>query len=178
MLNRSKAIRSQKLDSPEPITLTVSGWAPSKSNSYRIANGRMFKGSPGRAGNAVAEFEVSALRTMLENCIKPLEGWVAVEAMVYPPNLRSDIPGCEKVLLDSLQNWRWGKEGKRRVRVPNIKGYGCYADDKQVRRFVVDFGGVDAANPRIEIIVTPWVCQKNVHKFLTNSRIKPKCLSA
>lgn len=147
------------------VRLTIPGWAPSKSNSYRI--GRRADGTPvivkgggsGRnhdKGNALAEFEQAALAAVLTNRVEPFEDFVSVEATVYPPNMRCDIPGCEKVLLDSLQNWRMGKGKSKRRRVVNIGGYGCYLNDSQVKRFLVEFGGVDKVNPRIVVTIKPW----------------------
>lgn len=138
------------------IRLVIPGWAPSKSNSYRIARGRLIKGSPGRAGTAVQDFELATLTTMCMARVEPFEGPVSVEAMVFPPNMRSDIPGVEKLLLDAMQNWRWGKVRGARKRIVNVGGYGCYLNDAQVRRFLVDFGGVDKVSPRIVVRIFDW----------------------
>lgn len=144
------------------INLTIPGWAPSKSNSYRIGTTKagtpfLFKGSPGRTGDAVKDFELAAQAACITNRVDPFEGDVTVEAMVYAPNMRCDIPGVEKVLLDSLQNWRWKTVRGKRTKFVNVGGYGCYLNDSQVKRFVVDFGGLDPVNPRIVVTVKPWV---------------------
>jgi hypothetical protein len=60
---------------------------------------------------------------------------------VHAPHDRADVPGVEKALLDALQAFRV----VNRRRVPNPGGVGCYANDKQVRAFTAEDGGVDAA---------------------------------
>lgn len=138
------------------IALVIPGVCPSKGNSYRIAyrgdRPTLVKGQRHDGSASVEAWEVAALAAMLRARVMPIEGFVAVEALVFPPDDRADVPGVEKALLDSLQSWR--KQGRRRA--PNPFGAGCYANDKQVRRFVADFGGVDATRPRIEVTVRPW----------------------
>jgi len=157
------------------IHLVIPGVAPSKGNSYRIVyrKGRptLMKAGGGRYhdGRTVDAFEAAALRAMLEAKARPMPGFLTVEAVVYPPDLRADVPGVEKVLLDSLQSWRQ----RGRQRVPNPFGAGCYDDDRQVRRFVADFGGVDATSPRVEVIVTPWTPRSGALAFVSPAVVGP-----
>lgn len=139
-----------------PVLLTIPGVAPSKGNSYRavLRGGKpaLVKGRRHAGSADVGAFEAAVLQAMVDARLQPFAGPVTVEARVYPPDQRRDTPGVEKALLDALQSWR--KQG--RVRVPNPGGVGAYADDRQVRRLDVEFGGVDRERPRLELRITPW----------------------
>jgi Holliday junction resolvase RusA-like endonuclease len=127
------------------FTLVIPGPVPSKANTYRrAANGGLY------ADPAVQAFAGTVYLVMQVARITPLTGDVAVEVTLYPPNNRGDLAGCEKALLDALQDWRYGPKRKR-FRL----AYGCYHDDRQVKRLVLQHGGVDKQNPRAEVTITP-----------------------
>lgn len=130
----------------EQLVITVPGSVPSKGNLYRVSR----RGGLYSTGE-VHDFSALVARVMIDAALVPLKGDVDVTVWVYSANDRRDIAGCEKALLDALQNWRRGSRGKR---IP-IR-HGCYQNDKQVRRFLVEWGGIDKKNPRCEVIVKAY----------------------
>lgn len=130
------------------IALTIRGAVPSKANRYRRGkNGGLY--SP-------ADVKVFADRVLFEMMrlkIRPLDGDVEVSVKLYPRTARPDLTGCEKALLDAMQDWRYVNVDGRRTKLAYF--HGCYHDDKQVKRLVLEHCGVDKSNPRVEVVVTP-----------------------
>ena len=76
---------------------TIYGLVPSKSNSYRISDNRLYKTA------ALSKYEA----TFYIQCNKyrnaNIEGYFEFYIDVYYPNQRSDLDGVFKVVLDCLQ---------------------------------------------------------------------------
>ena len=108
------------------MKVTILGQVPSKSNGYKIGNKMMYK------SKALIDYENSFYLQCMEYRDKNIEGFFELYLDVYFQSNRSDIDGCLKVILDTLQ--------KRVKAFPN--------DNKclylEVRK------GVDKNNPRIE----------------------------
>lgn len=75
----------------------VLGQVPSKSNGYRIGKGFMYK------SKALIDYENSFYLQCLEYRDKNIEGFFELYLDVYFQSNRSDIDGCLKVILDTLQ---------------------------------------------------------------------------
>lgn len=133
---------------PAPLVLTIPGKPPSKANRYRIAGGRFY------ADRAVHDYERVIARILADGQVAPLEGFVDVTIHTYPPDLRSDLTGGEKLVLDALQAEQRVKVGEY-FRVIRNK-WGAYVNDRQVRRFEMEFIDVDKVNPRIVVTVRPY----------------------
>lgn len=100
---------------------------PSKSNSYRIVGNRLVKTS------ACKRFE-AAFSVYMDNKYKGMgfDSIFEVRIAVYYSNWRSDLDGCNKILLDCLQKFGVIKNDNKCIRIWEEKY-------------------VDKSNPRVEM---------------------------
>ena len=122
------------------IAFVVPGSPLSQNRAYRRSiQRRMYKSDEAYAYTArliIAAREARNGRAMLT-------GPVAVSLRVVFDSDRPDLDGPVKLVLDALQ--------EPRARRP---GAGLYANDRQVRRLVVE-RLVDRFDPRLEVVVEP-----------------------
>jgi len=97
---------------------------------------RVFRGRP----VVSAEAKAYKLRVRLENLrVKPMPGSLVLKRFhAYRPQKRGDLDNLFKVALDALNGIAW-------------------VDDKQLRRFEDVELFDDKENPRIELIVEPYI---------------------
>jgi hypothetical protein len=138
-------------------TITIPGQPPSKANQYRI--GVAF-GSGGRRSlrstAAVRDYSGLVAKVMHDAKLVPIAGPIALYIESYPPNRKADLTGAEKIICDSLQNWR--RIGRKKL----ILTYGAYFNDSQLDDFRIcythDVEGervLDSVNPRLVVTITP-----------------------
>lgn len=108
------------------MKVTILGQVPSKSNGYKIGNKMMYK------SKALIDYENSFYLQCMEYRDKNIEGFFELYLDVYFQSNRSDIDGCLKVILDTLQ---------KRVK--------AFVNDNKCLYLEVR-KGVDKNNPRIE----------------------------
>jgi Holliday junction resolvase RusA-like endonuclease len=90
-------------------------YPPSVNHYFRVVGRRVLISREGRA------FRTRVCSTLAALGVRPLEGPLAVEVEVYPPdNRRRDIDNTMKALLDALQHG------------------GAYRDDSQIVRLVIE----------------------------------------
>ncbi len=94
------------------------------------------------------------IRHQLRECGIPLKCKVSVSAHVYRESNTGDLLGYLEALADLIQADKWTKPkpGKppRQIRT----GLGLIDDDKQIVNWDNSWPFVDAANPRIELVIT------------------------
>jgi len=90
-------------------------YPPSVNHYFRVVGRRVLISREGRA------FRTRVCSTLAALGVRPLEGPLAVEVEVYPPdNRRRDIDNTLKALLDALQHG------------------GAYRDDSQIVRLAIE----------------------------------------
>ena len=126
---------------PNPHHQTIFGQIPSKSNSYRIVTFRSKDpNKPSYAHLAKTKDLVKYERDFKLQCMKyrnaNIEGEFMLFVDVYFRRAASDLDGCFKCLLDSLQD------------------IGAIKNDNKCIRIVAN-KYIDAINPRIEFTIEP-----------------------
>jgi len=107
----------------------IHGTPPSKSNSYRIANNRLFK------TKVVTQYEDTFKMQCGQYRGKMIEGRFELILDVYLPSDRQDLDGVFKVILDCMQSSK------------------VVANDRKCIRIVAQ-KFIDKVNPRIEFEIT------------------------
>lgn len=81
-------------------------------------------------------------------------GLLTVVVDLHPPDaLRRDVDGPIKLLVDSIflaYRALFEQEGYSEIQAKRL------ADDVRVKRLVTERHAPDRANPRIEVVITPW----------------------
>ena len=113
------------LDIPEGNRQVIFGNVPSKSNSYRIANNRLFK------TKAVTKYEEDFYIQCNKYRNANIEGYFEFHVRVYYPSQRADLDNSCKVVLDCLQR------------------VGAFKNDNKCVKIVAE-KYLDKTNPRIE----------------------------
>lgn len=103
----------------------IQGLVPSKSNGYKIGQSGLFKTKVLTAYESAFYLQCNHYRN------KNIDGFFELHLEVYYPNMRSDLDGCLKIILDCLQKCKAVKNDNRAVKII-------------AQKFV------DKTNPRIE----------------------------
>lgn len=77
--------------------ITIKGQVPSKSNGYKIGNGRLYKSAGLKLYEVMFEWQIK--KHLKESIEVPFEIWINV----YFQSNRSDLDNAAKVILDCLQ---------------------------------------------------------------------------
>lgn len=79
--------------------ITIKGQVPSKSNGYKIGNGRLYKSAELKEYEVMFEWQIWKHKLINEIIEYPFEIWIDV----YFHSNRSDLDNAAKVILDCLQ---------------------------------------------------------------------------
>lgn len=79
--------------------ITIKGQVPSKSNGYKISNGRLYKSAELKEYEVMFEWQIWKHKLINEIIEYPFEIWIDV----YFQSNRSDLDNAAKVILDCLQ---------------------------------------------------------------------------
>ena len=110
------------------IALTLP-WPPALNHLYRHVGPRVLLSRQGRDYKERAGFAAAVAG------VRPLQGPLAVDLLLYRPRKAGDVDAYSKVLLDSMQGHLW-------------------EDDKQIVELHL-YRRDDKANPRVEVRVWP-----------------------
>jgi hypothetical protein len=145
------------------VAFTIKGELASKANSREIVT-RKYRGADGKLrtrpmsikSEKARDYERAALLQIPARARIELTGPVRVILRIFYASERPDLD--EHVLLDVLQSRyktvkRKGKDVRECVRK------GVYINDRQVRQKFV-FHGIDALNPRAEIVIEALQAQQ------------------
>jgi Holliday junction resolvase RusA-like endonuclease len=80
--------------------ITIKGQVPSKSNSYKIGNGRLYKSADLKEYEVMFDWQI---KVCLPKNYKPVEVPFEIWIEVYFQSNRSDLDNASKVILDCLQ---------------------------------------------------------------------------
>lgn len=79
--------------------ITIKGQVPSKSNGYKIGNGRLYKSAELKEYEVMFEWQIWKHKLINEIIEVPFQIWIDV----YFQSNRSDLDNAAKVILDCLQ---------------------------------------------------------------------------
>lgn len=130
---------------PEVVRYTVPGKPVGQNRGSKATTRAYGKTEAQKAYAALLAFHGSAARQrlMAGTTTAKVEVWITFHFQ----DERPDTDGPVKAVLDSLEVPR------PRIHRP---GSGWLANDRQVRRYHVDRGEPDKANPRVEVEIRPW----------------------